>query len=62
MQTKVEKYIYLIRENNYRIKFTKVSKKKGIYFHLDEYFNCTLEEAIKIRDKELKKIETEISS
>jgi len=62
MQTKVEKYIYLIKENNYRIKFTKVSKKKELYFHFDEYFNCSLEEAIKIRDKELNKIESEISS
>lgn len=60
MQKKVDKYIYIISENNYRIKFSKVSNKKGINFQYDKCFNCTLDEVIKIRDKELEKIESEI--
>ena len=30
MQEKVEKYIYFVSENRYRIKFLKVSKKENI--------------------------------
>ena len=56
MQKKVDKYIYIISENNYRIKFSKVANKKGINFQYDKCFNCTLDEVIKIRDKELEKI------
>ena len=54
MQEKVEKYIYFVSENRYRIKFLKVSKKENIKISFDQYINGTLDEAIKIRDAKLK--------
>lgn len=54
MQEKVEKYIYFVSENRYRIKFLKVSKKDNIKISFDQYINGTLDEAIKIRDAKLK--------
>lgn len=42
-----EKYIYLIKDNLYRIKIVK----KDPNIHYDKYFNCDLEEAIKIRNE-----------
>ena len=54
MQEKVEKYIYFVSENRYRIKFLKVSKKENIRISFDQYINGTLDEAIKIRDAKLK--------
>lgn len=45
-----EKYIYLIKDNLYRIKIIK--KNPNICY--DKYFNCELEEAIKIRDEILR--------
>ena len=54
MQEKVEKYIYFVSENRYRIKFLKVSKKDNIKISFDQYINGTLGEAIKIRDAKLK--------
>ncbi len=54
MQEKVEKYIYFVSENRYRIKFLKVSKKENIKISFDQYINGTLGEAIKIRDAKLK--------
>ena len=54
MQEKVEKYIYFVSENRYRIKFLKVSKKDNIKISFDQYINGTLDEVIKIRDAKLK--------
>lgn len=54
MQEKVEKYIYFVSENRYRIKFLKVSKKDNIKISFDQYINGTLDDAIKIRDAKLK--------
>ena len=54
MQEKVEKYIYFVSENRYRIKFLKVSKKENIKISFDQYINGTLDDAIKIRDAKLK--------
>ena len=54
MQEKVEKYIYFVSENRYRIKFLKVSKKDNIKISFDQYINNTLDKAIKIRDAKLK--------
>lgn len=42
-----EKYIYLMKDNLYRIKIVK----KNPNIHYDKYFNCDLEEAIKIRNE-----------
>lgn len=53
MQEKVEKYIYFVSENRYRIKFLKVSKKDNIKISFDQYINGTLDDAIKIRDAKL---------
>ena len=47
-----EKYIYVIKDNLYRIKIVK----KNPNIHYDKYFNCNLEDAIKIRNEILKKI------
>ena len=54
MQEKVEKYIYFVSENRYRIKFLKVSKKDNIKISFEQYINGTLVDAIKIRDAKLK--------
>lgn len=39
-----EKNIYFVKDNLYRIKITK----KNPDIHYDKYFNCNLEETIKI--------------
>lgn len=51
MQEKVEKYIYYIRDNYFRIKFKRIVKDNTINF--DEYFDGTIEEAVSYRDKKL---------
>lgn len=45
-----EKYIYFVKDNLYRIKIIK----KNPDIRYDKYFNCNLEETIKISNKILK--------
>lgn len=54
MQEKVEKYIYYISDNRYRVKFLKIDKKNNNRINFDQYINGTLEDAIKLRDNKLK--------
>lgn len=54
MQEKVEKYIYYIRENKYRVKFLKVDKKNNFRINFDQYIIGTLDDARKLRDDKLK--------
>lgn len=54
MQEKVDKYIYYISENRYRVKFLKVDKKRNIQIRFDQYINGSLEDAISLRDNKLK--------
>lgn len=54
MQEKVEKYIYYISDNRYRVKFLKIDKKNNSRINFDQYINGTLEDAIKLRDNKLK--------
>ena len=54
MQEKVEKYIYFISDNRFRVKFLKVDKKNNIKINFDEYINGTLDDARNLRDKKLK--------
>ena len=54
MQEKVEKYIYYIRENKYRVKFLKVDKKNNFRINFDQYIIGTLDDAKKLRDDKLK--------
>ena len=54
MQKKVEKYIYFVSENRYRVKFLKVDKVKNKKINFDQYINGSLEDAIKLRDEKLK--------
>ena len=53
MQEKVEKYIYYISENRFRVKFLKIDKKNNNKINFDQYINGTLEDAIKLRDNKL---------
>lgn len=55
MQEKVEKYIYYINDNKYRVKFLKVNKKENIRINFDQYVDGKLEDAIKVRDDALTK-------
>lgn len=54
MQEKVEKYIYYISENKFRVKFLKIDKKSNKKISFDEYLNGSLEDAIKLRNEKLK--------
>lgn len=54
MQEKVEKYIYYIADNRYRVKFLKIDKKNNKKINFDQYINGTLEDAINLRDNKLK--------
>ena len=54
MQEKVDKYIYYISENRYRVKFLKVDKKRNIKIKFDQYINGSLEDAINLRNNKLK--------
>ncbi len=54
MQEKVDKYIYYISENRYRVKFLKVDKKRNIQIKFDQYINGSLEDAKNLRDNKLK--------
>lgn len=54
MQEKVEKYIYFVSENRYRVKFLKVDKAKNKRINFNQYINGSLEDAIKLRDEKLK--------
>ncbi len=53
MQEKVEKYIYYISDNRYRVKFLKIDKKNNKKINFDQYINGTIEDAIKLRDNKL---------
>lgn len=54
MEVSSKKYIYKISENKYRVKFLRINKKKNTKIYFDEYIDGTLEEAIKLRDEQLK--------
>lgn len=54
MQERIEKYIYYVSENRYRVKFLKVNKKNNTKIKFNQYINGTLEDAIKLRDDKLK--------
>ena len=53
MQEKVEKYIYYISENRYRVKFLKIDQLNNRRINFDQYINGTLTDARKLRDKKL---------
>lgn len=53
MQERVEKYIYHVSEDKYRVKFLKVDKKNNKRINFDQYIDGTLEDAIFLRDKKL---------
>ena len=53
MQEKVDKYIYYVSENRYRVKFLKVDKTRNIRISFDQYINGSLDEARNLRDKNL---------
>ena len=53
MQEKVEKYIYYISENRYRVKFLKIDQLNNRRINFDQYINGTLADARKLRDKKL---------
>lgn len=55
MQERVDKYIYIVNDNRYRVKFLKVSKKDNIKINFDQYVDGTLEDAKKVRDDALSK-------
>ena len=61
MYEKVEKYIYKIGENNYRIKIKKKDKKTGAKLDVSQNYKLSLEEVIKIRDKFLEEYEEQIT-
>ena len=54
MERAEEKFIYRIAENKYRIRFLRINPKtkEKIYFH--QFYECDLNEAIRIRDAKLK--------
>lgn len=54
MQEKVEKYVYYVSENKYRIKFLKINKQDNQKINFDQYLFGTLDEAINLRDIKLK--------
>lgn len=54
MQEKVDKYIYYVSENRYRVKFLKVDKARNIRISFDQYINGSLDEARNLRDNKLK--------
>ena len=54
VQEKIEKYIYYINDNKYRVKFLKVDKKSNIKINFDQYICGTLDDARKLRDDKLK--------
>lgn len=54
MQGKVDKYIYYISDNKYRVKFLKANEKNNIKIKFDQYVNGSLEDAIILRDNKLK--------
>ncbi len=54
MQEKVEKYIYYISDEKYRVKFLKVDKKNNTRINFDQYVCGTLDDARKLRDDKLK--------
>lgn len=50
MYETVDKYIYKIGENNYRIKIKKKDSETGLELNISKNYNATLEEIKKIRD------------
>ena len=54
MQEKVEKYIYYISDNKYRIKFLKIDRRNNTKISFDQYICGSLDEARKIRDEKLR--------
>ena len=54
MERAEEKFIYRIAENKYRIRFLIINPKtkERVYFH--QFYECDLNEAIRIRDAKLK--------
>lgn len=54
MQSKVEKYIYFIKENKYRVKILRYSKDEKKYISVDKYIIGTLDTAREFRDQFLK--------
>ena len=54
MQEKVEKYIYYVSDNKYRVKFLKVDKKNNTRINFDQYVYGTLDEARNLRNEKLK--------
>lgn len=54
MQERVEKYIYYIADDFYRVKFKKVDKNTHRTITFDQYVRGNLEKAIELRDEKLK--------
>ncbi len=54
MQERIEKYIYYISDEKYRVKFLKVDKKNNTRINFDQYVYGTLDDARKLRDAKLK--------
>lgn len=61
MQEKVEKYIYYISENRYRVKFLRIDKKTNRKIRFDQYIDGTIVEAMKLRDDKLKENEIRLT-
>ena len=60
MYEKVDKYIYKIGPDNYRLKIQKSDKGTGVELKISENHKKTLEEVIDIRDKYLEEYEDKI--
>ena len=60
MYDKVEKYIYKIGSDNYRLKIQKYDKETGVELKISENHKKALEEVIDIRDKYLEDYEDRI--
>ncbi len=54
MQEKVEKYIYRVANDKFRIKFLRIDNENNKKINFDQYIIGTLEDAIKLRDDKLK--------
>ena len=60
MYEKIDKYIYRIWPDNYRLKIQKSDKGTGVELKISENHKKTLEEVIDIRDKYLEEYEDKV--
>lgn len=60
MYEKIEKYIYKIGDDNYRIKIQRKDKETGLELKISENHKLPLEKVIKIRDQYIENFEEKI--